>query len=60
MGLRGSDTVELLFEDCVVPAEQLLGEENEGFPTFMQARSTGGRISIGAMALGIAQGAYER
>ena len=58
MGLRGSDTVEVVFEDCLVPADQMLGEATGGFKTFMQTL-TGGRISIGALALGIAQGAYE-
>jgi len=58
MGLRGSDTVEVVFEDCVVPADQMLGEPTGGFKTFMRTL-TGGRISIGALALGIAQGAYE-
>lgn len=58
MGLRGSDTVEVVFEDCIVPAENLLGEPAGGFKTFMKTL-TGGRISIGALALGVAQGAYE-
>jgi butyryl-CoA dehydrogenase len=58
MGLRGSDTVALSFEDCFVPQENLLGEESGGFGTFMRTL-TGGRISIGALSLGIAQGAYE-
>ncbi len=58
MGLRGSDTVALSFEDCLVPAENMLGEQTGGFSTFMRTL-TGGRISIGALALGIAQGAYE-
>ena len=58
MGLRGSDTVEVVFEDCMVPADQLLGEPTGGFKTFMKTL-TGGRISIGALALGVAQGAYE-
>ena len=58
MGLRGSDTVEVVFEDCLVPADQMLGEPTGGFKTFMQTL-TGGRISIGALALGVAQGAYE-
>jgi butyryl-CoA dehydrogenase len=49
----------VFFEDCRVPAENLLGAEGEGFQVFMKALE-GGRISIGAMALGIAQGAYER
>ncbi len=58
MGLRGSDTVEIVFEDCLVPQENLIGEPGLGFKTFMRTL-TGGRISIGAMALGIARGAYE-
>lgn len=58
MGLRGSDTVEVVFEDCIVPAENVLGEPTGGFKTFMKTL-TGGRISIGALALGVAQGAYE-
>ena len=59
MGLRGSDTVAISFEDCFVPAENLIGDLTGGFKAFMQTL-TGGRISIGAMALGIAQGAYDR
>jgi alkylation response protein AidB-like acyl-CoA dehydrogenase len=58
MGLRGSDTVAVYFEDCFVPEENLLGDPKQGFRTFMRTL-TGGRVSIGAMALGIAQGAYE-
>jgi alkylation response protein AidB-like acyl-CoA dehydrogenase len=58
MGLRGSDTVEVVFEDCLVPADQMLGEASGGFKAFMKTLE-GGRISIGALALGIAQGAYE-
>ncbi|TKJ41515.1 acyl-CoA dehydrogenase [candidate division LCP-89 bacterium B3_LCP] len=58
MGIRGSDTTELIFEDCHIPAENLLGEENEGFKQFMIILDSG-RISIGAMALGIAQGAFD-
>jgi len=58
MGLRGSDTVALSFEDCLVPEENLLGDPSGGFKAFMNTL-TGGRISIGALALGIAQGAYE-
>jgi alkylation response protein AidB-like acyl-CoA dehydrogenase len=59
MGLRGSDTAELHFEDAQVPKENLLGKEGEGFKQFLITLD-GGRISIGAMALGIAQGAYEK
>lgn len=59
LGTRGSDWAELIFEDCEVPAENLVGQEGDGFKTFMKTLD-GGRISIGAMALGLAQGAYER
>lgn len=59
LGLRGSDTVELVFEDCEVPKENLLGKEGEGFKQFMKTLD-GGRVSIGAMALGIAQGALDK
>jgi butyryl-CoA dehydrogenase len=58
LGVRGSDTGELIFEDCRVPAENLLGKEGEGFKVFLRTLD-GGRISIGAMALGIAQGALD-
>jgi alkylation response protein AidB-like acyl-CoA dehydrogenase len=58
MGLRGSDTVAVYFEDCFVPAENMLGDARSGFKAFMRTL-TGGRISIGALALGIAQGAHE-
>jgi butyryl-CoA dehydrogenase len=58
MGLRGSDTVALSFEDCMVPEDNMLGSPSSGFSSFMKTL-TGGRISIGALALGIAQGAFE-
>ncbi|KPJ50806.1 acyl-CoA dehydrogenase [candidate division TA06 bacterium DG_26] len=58
LGLRGSITSELVFEDCRIPKENLLGQEYEGFKIFMQTLD-GGRISIGAMALGIGQGALD-
>jgi len=58
MGLRGSDTVALHFEDCFVPEANLLGDPTGGFTAFMKTL-TGGRVSIGALALGIAQGAFE-
>jgi alkylation response protein AidB-like acyl-CoA dehydrogenase len=58
MGVRGSDTGELIFEDCKVPAENLLDREGQGFRVFMRTLD-GGRISIAAMALGIAQGALD-
>jgi butyryl-CoA dehydrogenase len=59
MGLRGSDTATLNFEDLQIPKENLLGKEGEGFKQFMITLD-GGRISIGAMALGIAQGAFDK
>ncbi|MBI4722267.1 MAG: acyl-CoA dehydrogenase family protein [Candidatus Stahlbacteria bacterium] len=58
LGLRGSITSELIFEDCAIPCENLLGCEGEGFKVFMKTLD-GGRISIGALALGIAQGALD-
>jgi butyryl-CoA dehydrogenase len=58
MGLRGSDTSEIFFENCRVPKENLLGELNGGFKIFMVALDAG-RISIGAMALGLGQGALD-
>lgn len=58
LGLRGSDTRFLHFEDCLVPDSDLLGKTGEGFKQFMKTLD-GGRISIGAMALGLAQGAYD-
>ena len=58
MGIRGSSTCDLIFEDCIVPKENLLGKEGDGFKIAM-ATLDGGRIGIGAQALGIAQGAYE-
>lgn len=58
MGLRGSDTVEIVFQDCAIPDNALLGELAGGFKAFMRTL-TGGRISIGALALGLAQGSYE-
>jgi butyryl-CoA dehydrogenase len=58
MGLRGSDTSEIFFENCRVPKENLLGEFNGGFKIFMVALDAG-RISIGAMALGLGQGALD-
>lgn len=59
MGLRGSDTATLIFEDMRLPKENLLGKEGEGFKQFMLTLD-GGRISIGSMALGIAQGAFDK
>jgi butyryl-CoA dehydrogenase len=58
LGLRSSDTASLLFEDCRVPGENLLGAEGEGF-TIALATLDGGRIGIAAQALGIAQGCLE-
>ncbi|NIT37371.1 MAG: acyl-CoA dehydrogenase [candidate division Zixibacteria bacterium] len=58
MGLRGSDTSEIFFEDCRVPKGNLLGEVNGGFKIFMVALDAG-RISIGAMAVGLGQAALE-
>ena len=58
LGLRASDTAELIFEDCVLPAENLLGTEGQGFVDAMRVLD-GGRISIAALSLGMAQGAYE-
>ncbi|MGI9090849.1 MAG: acyl-CoA dehydrogenase [Gemmatimonadaceae bacterium] len=58
LGWRASDTRELIFEDVEVPAENLLGGEGEGFTNFMQTLDAG-RIGIGALSLGIAEGAYE-
>ncbi|MBR4078742.1 MAG: acyl-CoA dehydrogenase family protein, partial [Christensenellaceae bacterium] len=56
MGLRGSNTAELVFTDMIVPKENLLGQEGRGFNIAM-ATLDGGRIGIGAQALGIAEGA---
>jgi len=58
LGLRSSDTASLLFEDCRVPGENLLGTEGEGFAIAL-ATLDGGRIGIAAQALGIAQGCLE-
>ncbi|HTR67345.1 MAG TPA: acyl-CoA dehydrogenase family protein [Terriglobales bacterium] len=58
LGLRASDTAELIFEDCVIPVENLLGKEGDGFIDAMRVLD-GGRISIAALSLGMAQGAYE-
>jgi alkylation response protein AidB-like acyl-CoA dehydrogenase len=58
MGLRGSNTVSLSFEDCRVPATALLGEENGGFKIAMMALD-GGRIGISCQAIGIARAALE-
>jgi alkylation response protein AidB-like acyl-CoA dehydrogenase len=58
LGLRASDTSELIFEDCELPEENLLGTEGEGFIDAMRVLD-GGRISIAALALGIARGALD-
>jgi butyryl-CoA dehydrogenase len=58
MGIRGSNTSELIFEDCRVPAENLLGKEGRGFRIAMIALDAG-RIGVGAQAVGIAQAAFE-
>ena len=58
LGLRASETASVIFEDCYVPDENRLGEEGQGFANAMQILD-GGRISIAALAVGIAQGAYE-
>ncbi len=58
LGLRASDTAELIFEDCEIPADHLLGHEGEGFVDAMRILD-GGRISIAALGLGMAQGAFE-
>ena len=58
MGIRSSTTAELIFDNVEVPAENLLGEEGQGFKIAM-ATLDGGRIGVAAQALGIAQGAYE-
>ena len=58
LGLRASDTSELIFEDCEIPSENLLGAEGEGFIDAMRVLD-GGRISIAALSLGIARGALD-
>ena len=58
LGLRASDTSELIFEDCEIPEENLLGKEGEGFIDSMRVLD-GGRISIAALSLGIARGALD-
>jgi alkylation response protein AidB-like acyl-CoA dehydrogenase len=58
LGLRASDTSELIFEDCVLPASAMCGQEGQGFVDAMKVLD-GGRISIAALGLGMAQGAYE-
>jgi alkylation response protein AidB-like acyl-CoA dehydrogenase len=58
LGMRASDTSEVLFQDCRVPAAQLLGDEGQGFINTLQVLD-GGRIGIAALSVGLAQGAYE-
>ena len=58
MGIRSSPTMELIFQDCRIPAENLLGQEDEGFKVAMKTLD-GGRIGIASQALGIAQGALD-
>jgi alkylation response protein AidB-like acyl-CoA dehydrogenase len=58
LGMRASDTAELFFDNCRIPAENILGNEGEGFHQAMNILD-GGRISIGAMCVGIARGAYQ-
>jgi len=59
LGWRASDTRSLIFEDVEVPAENLLGEEGEGFNNFMRTLDSG-RVGIAALSLGIAEGAFEQ
>ena len=59
LGWRASDTRELIIEDVEVPAENLLGDEGQGFVNFMQTLDAG-RIGIAALSLGIAEGAFEQ
>ena len=59
LGMRGSDWTNLVFQDCRVPVVNVLGEPENGFSTFMKTLE-GGRISIGALSLGIAQGALDQ
>jgi len=56
--MRASDTSEVLFDDCRIPADQLLGVEGQGFVNTMEVLDAG-RIGIAALAVGLAQGAYE-
>jgi short/branched chain acyl-CoA dehydrogenase len=58
LGWRASDTRELSFKDCAVPEGNLLGERGQGFRQFLEILD-GGRISVGAMGVGLAQGAYD-
>jgi alkylation response protein AidB-like acyl-CoA dehydrogenase len=58
LGMRASETVEMIFDNCRVPKENLLGNEGDGFKQAMKVLD-GGRISIAALSLGIAKGAFE-
>jgi alkylation response protein AidB-like acyl-CoA dehydrogenase len=58
LGMRASDTAQLVFDDCHIPDENLIGEAGHGFIQAMKVLD-GGRISIAALAVGIAEGAYE-
>src|SRR5258708_31107986 len=58
LGMRASETTEMIFDNCCVPKENLLGKEGEGFKQAMKVLD-GGRISIAALSLGIAKGAFE-
>src|SRR5205823_1872419 len=58
LGWRASDTRELSFKDCAVPEENLLGERGKGFQQFLEILD-GGRISVAALGVGLAQAAYD-
>ena len=58
LGMRASDTTEVLFDNCRIPADQRLGEEGQGFVNTMQVLDAG-RIGMAALSVGLAQGAYE-
>ena len=58
MGLRASDTTDLIFEDCRIPAENLLGQEGDGFKIVMKGLDSG-RIGIAAQSIGVAQAALD-
>jgi hypothetical protein len=58
LGMRASDTSEVVFQDCKIPVSQLLGDEGMGFINTLQVLD-GGRIGIAALSVGLAQGAYE-
>jgi alkylation response protein AidB-like acyl-CoA dehydrogenase len=58
LGMRASDTSEVIFDQCRIPVDQLLGEEGQGFINTLQVLD-GGRVGIAALSVGLAQGAYE-